>query len=526
MTKRKSMTIKKLALFLACLMLFAALAACTSKDKEPDETPAITDGPAEEDKGVNVYVEGIISSLDPYSSIEYVNWYVWNQIYETLVTVDAETGEIYPALAKEHTISEDGLTYSFVLEEGVKFHNGAEFKASDAVYSLNTAMEKPAMSSWTNMMDKAEATGDYSFDLTLKRQYAALPSMLAQLPIVNEEFYSENDNQYDIACGTGPYMLQEGKVDPNTEITAVRFDDYRKGPAAIPSVTFKVITDASTATIQLETGELDFLMVYSVSNYQPLIDTGNFNSTLVSAPHTAYISINTTVEPLDNKALRQALNYAADKETITLVAYEGLAVPAHMLCNESSFGANFSDATDFSFDLDKAKDKLTEAGFPDGIDFDDYDIELDYIPGSYHEKIAQSLKESWSQAGINVSLRASETYNSDSAAGTYTLVTQGSSFTADMSFMATMYGTDGIDATNYARYSNPKVDDLFAQGDATTDSAERLAIYKEICEIVIDDCPHIPIQHKQMPFVWNKDLNAAVYPSNDHPWYVYEWSWK
>ena len=143
-------------------------------------------------------------TLDPYSSIEYVNWYVWNQIYETLVTVDAET-EKSSCLAKEHTISEDCLNYSFVLRKVLNSIMALNSRF-DAVYSLKRH-GKPCMSSWTNMMDKAEATGDYSFD---SRSSVNTPLcrpcwLSCQL---STRILLENDNQYDIACGTGPYMLQ------------------------------------------------------------------------------------------------------------------------------------------------------------------------------------------------------------------------------------------------------------------------------------------------------------------------------
>ncbi len=521
---------KKICCIMTIIVLITSLAGCGPKtdpsDKTtPDGSPTVgSEDISDNQKGVNIYVEGIMNTLDPYATIDYTSWYTWNQVYETLVRID-EIGNPVKCLAKDYSISDDGLVYTFNIEEGVKFHNGEELKASDVAYSINTAKTKPVMSSWTNMIDKAVVTGDYTVEIHLLRQYAAFFSMLAQLPIVNEKFYSAQDSNYDVGIGTGPYMYLEGSVDPNTEVTCVRYDDYRLGPAQIPSITFKVITDASTATLQFETGELDFMMVYSVSNYAPLADSGKYNYALVSAPHTAYITINNEIEPLNNKALRQALSYATDKETITLVSYEGLAVPAKMLTGPNSFGADFSGAIDFNFDLEKAKAKLVEAGFPNGINFDDFGIELDYIPGSYHEKIAQCIQQTWDQAGIKVKLRASETYTPDCASGNYTLCTQGSAYYTDTALAARLYTTSSINATNYSRYSNPRIDELFRQGDAVTDETERKAIYKEICETVIEDCPVIPTQHKQIPYVWNKDLNAKVYPSNDHNYYVYEWSW-
>ena len=264
-------------------------------------------------------------------------------------------------------------------------------------------------------------------------------------------------------------------------------------------------------------------MVYSVSNYQPLVDTGNYNSTLIRAPHTAYIALNLEVEPLENKALRQALHYATDKDSIIQIAYDGLAEPAWALAGDDCFGVDFSDATDFSYNPEKAKEKLVEAGFPDGINFDDYGVVLEYIPGSYHEKIANCLQETWGQVGINISLRATE--NVDCANGKHTMRTTGCEYTSDMSFIASKYASKYIGSNNYAFYRNDRVDEIFDLCDQLSDQEERAKLYKEVTEIIVDDCPYIPIQHKQIPYVWNKDLNAKVYPSNEIPWFIYEWSW-
>ena len=508
---------KKIACMLVLMMLLSCLAGCGGS--------AGGDDVAVEEKGVNIYMESIISSLDPYGpgSVEYTGWYTWNQVYETLVRID-DSGNTVPCLAKEYSASGDGLTYSFVLEEGVKFHNGEELKASDVAFSINTAKAQPSMSAWTNMIDEAVATGDYTLDIKLLSPYGAFYSMLQQIPIVNEAYYSANDNN-EFGIGTGPYMYEEGSIDLTTSVTCVRYEDYRLGPAEIPSITFKIITDASTASIQFESGEVDFMMVYSVSNYAPLADSGKYNAAVVNAPHTAFIAINNEVEVLSNKALRQALTYATDKKTVTLMSYEGLAEPATALVGANSFGADFSDVMDFSFDIEKAKEKLAEAGYPDGINFADYGIELVYIPASYHEKIAQCIQETWAQAGIVVNLRASETCSSDMIAGNYTLCTNGTAYGTDMALTGKVYESKNIGATNYAKYSNERVDELFALGNATADEAERKAIYKEICEIVVEDCPYIPTQHKQIPYVWNKNLNAKIYASNEHPYFVYEWSW-
>lgn len=501
---------KIISLLLACTMVMCLFAAGT------------VSASADAKNEVNVYVEGTIPTLDPFATGEYTACYVFNNVYEPIVRID-ENGDVMSNIAKDWTVSDDGLVYTINIVEGAKFHNGEELKASDVVFSLNTAMGAAAMEGSTNMMESAEATGDYTFTLTLKAPYAALISMLSNIYVVNEAFYSAQDSNYDVACGTGAYMLRDGAVDLNTGITLDRFDDYRNGQPAIETVNLKIITDSSTASILLETGDLDFLMVSTPSYFAPLADSGNYNTALMTARHTAYIALNTTKAPLDNKALRQALNYATDNETIVIIAYEGLAVPARALTGPDSFGVDFTDATDFSFDIEKAQEKLAEAGYPDGIDLSEYGILLEYIPGSYHEKIANCLKESWAQAGINIELRATESV--DCAAGAHTMRTTGTSYTADMSYMAGKYASWNIGSENYGFYANDRADEIFTLTQGMTDQAERAKLYKELTEIIVDDCPYIPIQHKETPYVWAKDLNAKVYPSNMQPWFIYEWSW-
>lgn len=497
----------------ALLLVFAMVICLAACGKGGDE----------EARGVRVYVESSLDTLDPYDTDAYVSMYVWSQIYEALVRAD-ENGEIIPWLAKEWTVEPDGMTYHFTIQEGVKFHNGEELKASDVVYSMNYAKSTAMMSYIFNEVDRAEVTGDYTFDMYMLTPSAAIIARLVDFYIVNEKYYSTQSNKYDTGMGTGAYKLREGSVDLKTEIVLDAFEDYHLGKPAIPTATLKIISDASTARVQMETGELDFLMVYSVSNYEPLASTGKYNTSCVAAPHCAYIAWNLEKEPLDNVALRQALTLATDKATINKIAYEGLAVPATQLWGPASFGSDFSDAVDMSFNLEAAKAKMAEAGFPNGLDFDDYGVSIDYIPGSYHEKIANCLQEMWAQIGVHVSIQGAD--NVDTSSGNYTMRTTGLGFTADMATSSDKYTSDCIGSSNYARYRNDRVDELFALAGRSADQAERAAAYKEICEIVNEECPYLCIQNKQIPYVWAKDLNAKVYPSNSSPWYIQDWSWK
>ena len=288
----------------------------------------------------------------------------------------------------------------------------------------------------------------------------------------------------------------------------------------------KLQVDSVTAAVSFEAGELDFMQVSNISGYQPLVDTGMFNTEAITTLHTAYIAMNNEVAPFDNKLVRQALTYAADRATMVIIAYEGLAEPARLMSSERCFGVDFSDATEYDYNLEKAKELLAEAGYPNGINFkEDFGIVMDIIGGGFYEKFATIFQQSLSEIGCTLELRASETYSSDAASGNYAIITQGMTFGYDFSYAESLYGTKGINSRNHARYSNPEVDELFAKADQTTDQNERAAYFKEIVNILVDDCPTIPVFHKKMLYAWNQDLNAVPHVAANHPYYIYEWSW-
>ncbi len=513
---------KKLALLLAMLLLVSVFAIGCNNGSQDD----VNDGEANQDGGqdsgekrddVIIYCEGVWSTLDPHGSgsTSYVNMYLANQLYEALTYVTDE-GEVTPVLAKEWSVSEDGLVYTFTLNEGVKFHNGEEMKASDVEYSYNRAMGFADLETYYAPIEKVEATGDYTVDITLKYAFAPFASYAANIPIVSEKYCSENnDSLLETECGTGPYQLVD--FDMNTECNMTRFDDYWKGPASIKDVKFKVITEGTTAVVAFESGEIDFMYCYNVSAYAPLEESGKYNTELTSTLHTALILLNNKVAPLDNVHVRRALAYATDRETMIEIAYEGLAAPTYLLANTSCFGVTEENFVNpYPYDLEKAKEELAEAGYPDGLDLGTMTV----IGGSYHEKYAQVFQQSLSQIGVTIELQASETAVADASAHDYTICTMGLGFMSDFAYNSAHYTPD-----NMSNYDNSEVTALFEEAAAEQDSDRRLELYDQAIKIIQEDCPNIPIFNKQIPWVWNKNLNATPHLDNGRCYYVYEWSW-
>ena len=507
-----------LSMLLVAAMLPAVLAGCGSKeDPAASGASGSVAASAEKRDDINIYSEGVFTSMDPHGpgAFTYTNLYVMNQIYEPLVMVEND-GSITPVLATEWSISEDGKVYSFTLREGVKFHNGEELKGSDVAYSYERAMSLPGLETYYRPIESVVATGDYTVDVNLKEPFAPMLSYLYYIPIVSEKFASENELNIK-ACGTGPYMLES--IDLNLEATVTAFPDYWKGEASIKTANFKVITEATTASVSFESGDLDLFFCYNTSAYAPLAETGKYNTELVAQRHTAVILLNNQVAPLDNKLVRQALSHATDRETMIAIAYDGLAAPTYLSANPTCFGVSEDQFYNhYEYDLEKAKALLAEAGYPNGLDLG----EMTIIGGSYHEKYAQVWQQSLAQIGVTVELVASESADADTSAGDYVTATMGESFTSDFAIATKFYSGN---ASTKTQYNNPVVTELFEKAAVEMDSEKRLEYSRELIDIVFEECPNIPIFNKQVPWVWDKDLSVSLRSEASRPYYVYEMKW-
>lgn len=235
---------------------------------------------------------------------------------------------------------------------------------------------------------------------------------------MSEKFVTENNGEFnDKACGTGPYELVS--IDLATAAELKRFEDYRLEPAAIPNVEIRYVSDTSTATVQLETGEIDVMKV-EPTQMESIEGNDKFEVKEVPTLKTAVFAINCTVEPLDNKLVRQALNYACDKQTIIDVAYEGYATPAQLQASDANcFGVDFSEAEEVTYDPDHAKELLAEAGYPDGLNLSDYGVVLDVMGGTYLEKAAQIYQQNLADIGVTIELRNTSTPDEDAESGNF-----------------------------------------------------------------------------------------------------------
>lgn len=510
--------LKKFTAILAAAALTLSLTACSGGQSAQEDTGAASEstaaaqeaGDAGEESAstgrtdLNLRIPDAFSTLDPHMASLNADILMNHQIYDPLYWLEDDGTEV-PMLATEYSVSDDGLTWTFKLRDGVTFQNGDPLKASDVVYSLDRCASSPYFQESVESIDSSEATDDSTVVLHLKYPFSPLLGKLANVGIVSEAFTEANVNEEGSlgtnACGTGAYTVSE--VIPDVSVTLEAYPGYWGGEAPIKTLHFEQIVDDSTAVTAFEAGEIDLMTIPS-SNWEEIASNDAYNTAAVPSNHVVYLIFNVEAAPFDNQLVRQAIAYAVNRQDIIDMVANGLATPATSIATSYMFGFT-EDHVTYDYDPEKAKELLAEAGYPDGLDIG----VIKTLGGTYFEKVVQVVQSELSEIGITCTIESLDGNSlvSDCFTGNFTMCDMGQSMTLDYDFMRTFYHSDYVDGMNMARFSDPKIDELFAQGASETDKDARLAIYKEIEDLTQEACAYIPLYNLQTTTAWNKDLN-------------------
>ena len=502
---------KTFALILAVVMLLAL------------SSTAFADGPSRDT--VNLAITSAFQSTDAHGN-RAVSELTWReQIYEPLFHMNELTLEYEPRLATDYTVSEDGLVYTFTLRQDVKFHNGEPMKASDVVFSYDHIKGEKTWSTFYSNIDFAEALDDYTVAVHFKQKSAAAMNNVSQIWIESEKEVTEQGEAFGTTvchAGTGPYYIEE--FNPETNVVLKAFPDYYRGEAAIKTVKYKVIAEATTGALALEAGELDYYTV-PVATFASFETKDQFQTAAVAANHITYLCINYDAsDVLNNDLVRQAIGYAIDKDAINVAAYGGYAYPADYMENPAyNVGAPKGDIV-YNYDPEKAVALLTEAGYPNGVDVG----KILTTASGYFSDVAIVVQANLEAVGIHATLDVMENAACIAAlrAQDYDIGILGYTSTGDYDSFRQRVHSDSVGAY-FVKYEGTKFDyqhfnDLFAEQLAELDPAKRLEITKELNDAVMATATQFPLFYKSNLFVWNKDLNPVNVPNFPD---IYDWSW-
>lgn len=467
---------------------------------------------------VRYHIVQQIVGLDPAQLDKVDILKLWQNVYENL-TRDNSDGTTSMELAESITPSEDGLTYTVAVRQGVKFHTGEEMKASDVAFSLNRALKMPCLKAFVGNITEAVAIDDYTCEIHLSAPYSPILLDLACIPIVSEKVVTEFGDEALVTeyhnQATGAYMITEYD---GSNVKLKAFDEYWDGAPAIKDVTVTFCSDTSTSLIAFEAGEIDFLDVPS-SSYKKIKESGKYNTKEIATNHYAFVEMNLANPILSDIRVRQACIYAVDIDAVNDIAYDGLAVSCNRIADPAFvFGAP-EDGLVYEYDPDKAIELLAEAGYPDGVDLGEFQS----VNSSFYPKIVNTVAAFLEDVGIHTHIVSYENaaLTPMLRAGEWTIVAQGHAGTADYNFMRNYFHSSAA-ATQHYVFNDPKIDELFDKGAAESDPAKRAEYYAELDTILSGEAYYIPLFHKTMLFAWDKDLNFSSGPQY---YYIKDWSW-
>lgn len=452
-----------------------------------------------------------------------------SKIYEGLLDYSFDL-KPEPSLAKSWTVSADGLTYDFTLQDGVKWNDGEPFGANDVVFSFNKFLQETNVGVRNYMANVESVTAksptEVSFKLKSPKPAFLYSFSAEQAPIVPEHVYKDekdfrNSAKNDNPVGTGPFMLDEWKR--GEYIKLKRNPNYwQQGKPYLDALYFVVIPDSAARAAALENGDIDVtsfndIEVFDIPRLKKLPNLKVSTEGYEYLSPMMWIDVNNRVKPLDDKRFRKAMMYAIDREFIKNEIWNGLGEVAVGPLARSTL---FFDKTlqPYPFDPAKATQLLDEMGLKP--DANGVRATIDMMPLPYGEvwsRMAEYVKQSLAKVGIAANLKGADVagWRKMFADWDYgTTFTYGYQYADPAVRIGRTYTTDnikqGVPFNNSSGYSNPEIDKLFDDGAKEADPARRAEIYSKIQHVLYDDLPVLWIMEMKFMTVTNARVHDLV----------------
>ena len=483
---------KLLEILLLLGLLCAVLCGCGggSTAKTPEEGPASGSSepeaqpPAGQPNEITVGIaQDLDESLDPHLAVAAGTKEVMFNVFEGLVKPTPE-GDLVPAVASSFT--SDGTTYTFTLREGVKFHNGQAVEMEDVVASIERNADDsqgealiPALAA----IERMEVEGNQLAITLAQPDNEFLASLtLAILP----RDYGQQDTA---PVGTGPFRFVSRAAQDS--IVLERFEDYWGEPAYLDKVTFKIIENADSILMSLQSGAVDLFAHLTSTQAAQLGEDFNIEEGTMNLVQAMYL--NHAEKPFDDVRVRQALCYAIDRQQILDLAFDGYG----SLIGSSmypAFGKYFDEELTryYTHDVEKAKALLADAGYPGGFSM------AITVPSNYqpHIDTAQVIVEQLKQVGITAEIQLVEwgSWLSDVYAGRQYQATVVGVDASTMTARALLERFTSTAGNNFINYNNAEYDAFFQEAITAADDAAQTAAYKQAEANLTENAANVYIQ--------------------------------
>lgn len=473
--------------------------------------------PAWAAKDVTIAVASNFTTLDPYDANDTLSQAVAKSFYQGLFGFD-KAMKLENVLADSYQASPDGLIYTIKLKGGVKFQDGTPFNAAAVKANLDRASNPDNHLKRYNLfktIPTTEVVDDSTVKITLKQPFSAFINTLASPAAAMISPAALKKYGKDIGfhpVGTGPYEFVTWN---QTEFVKVKkFAGYWKtGYPKLDSITWRPVVDNNTRSAMLQTGEANF--AFPIPFEQARLLEKNSKLDLVTSPSIMqrYISFNVTQKPFDNPKVREAINYAINRQALAKVAFAGYATPATGIVPPSIQYSQSYPAPEYN--PAKARELLKEAGYPNGFTTTLWSSHNH----STAQKVLQFTQQQLAQVGIKVELTAMDAGQraaqvedkGQKESGVRMFYTGWSASTGEANWALTpLFATQSWPPTifNTAFYSNPQVDKDLADALNTTDGEKKAALYKDAQDRIWKDQPWAPLVVEKLVSANTKNLTG------------------
>ncbi len=506
---------KLVSALLAGVMCASLLTACGgSSSNTPDAGGAASSGAGTESSQggssmIHIGIKADLTSLNPHNHNDTISAYATRHIYNNLVKLTPDN--TFVGNLAESWEFKDDVTVEFTLKEGIKFHNGETLTAEDVKFSLERQKESPKVGHLVSMIDSVEVVDDTHFIIHMNTPSNALISSLNHSGCAIfcksyvEGLDAEGKTLESAPMGCGPYKFEDWT--PGASFTLVKFDDYFDPETAAKNdgLVFKVIPEESARTIALETGELDMVIALNTTDANRIRDNAELALDECDSTHVEYLALNVQKAPLDNKLVRQALNYAIKKDDIVIAAIDGEGDPFHNYIGKAAIGY-YDTAVNYEYNPQKAKELLAEAGYADGFTINCY------LATEIRARIATIIQANLAEIGVtmNIEQMESSTFYEKTGNGEHDTCLTGwvANAEPDNTYRPLFWSENVGAGGNRSFYQNPDVDDLINDAAKNTDPAAVQKDYESILATVSDDAIWVPLFTKKELVARNKDVQG------------------
>lgn len=496
---------RKILCSLIALVTVLALAACGQKPSGGGSGSTEPGGGESTGReATNSVIVGItqdIDSLDPHNATSAGTREVLFNMYEGLVKATPE-GEIEAAVASEFEVSEDATYITFKLRDGITFCDGTPITVSDVKYSIERYAGIQGEGSAFSILKDIVTSEDGTIVVNLSEPNTEFVYELtcAILPEANEANVNSNP------IGSGPFMYDT--FIPGEKLVIKKNPNYwKEGCPYLDEVTFKIVADTDVAVTQLNAGTLDIVQYLTSDQVMTLND--NFYIMDGSINYVQGMFLNNAVAPFNDPLVRQAIYYAVDRQKISDMLFGGKShiIGTNMIPAATKY-YNADTETTYTYDPEKAKELLKQAGYENGFTF------TIQVPNNYppHKGTAEIIADCLADVGITAKINEIEftSWLSDVYKG--------------KQYEATVVAVDGrlapytwfaknesTGTNNFTNYSNPQYDEIFAKAKAAIDPEEKVGYYKQLQQILADDAASIYVQDPANQVAIRNSLTGYVF---------------